>query len=113
MEEVDNPISYKFLLIITITAVITASYFSYIIGIIYGKRITIKLIGEEKYDLSYEYSKKYGKLGIAILALTPLPYFPILAGLFKMNLKDFTIYAVISRIIHFLIFGWILYWLLA
>jgi len=100
------------LLTITIISVISASLVAYAIGIKYGKTITIKLVGEENYEKSYETFKKYGKPGMALLALTPIPYFPILGGIFKMSLKEFLIFAVFPRIIHFLIFGWVIYWML-
>ena len=102
-------LEFKSLLITTIAGVIIASLTAYVIGIKYGKRVTVKLVGEENFEKSYDTFKKYGKPGMALLALTPLPYFPIIGGLFKMNFKDFILFAIIPRIIHFLVFGYILF----
>jgi len=101
-------LDFKLLLAITILAVILSSLTAYWIGLKYGKRVAIKFTGEETYQKYHNIFKKYGKPGMAILALTPIPYFPILAGLFKMNLKNFIIFAVIPRIFHFLVFGYLI-----
>ena len=103
-------LDFKILLTTTIIAVILSSITAYIIGIKYGKRLTVKFVGEENFEKSYNTFQKYGKPGMAVLALTPLPYFPILGGVFKMNFKDFLLFAIIPRIIHFLIFGYFLFW---
>lgn len=96
----------------TISAVIISSLFSYYLGIYLGKRATSKIIGEENYDKAQERFDKYGRFGMAILALTPIPYFPIVAGLFKMNLSDFILYGIIPRILHFIILSLFLFWVL-
>lgn len=49
---------------------------------------------------------------MAVLALTPIPYFPILGGLFKMKVSDFIIYGIIPRILNFFILGWLFMWVL-
>ncbi|MBT4166350.1 hypothetical protein HOE04_04900 [archaeon] len=100
-------LDFKLLLLITIAGAILSGFIAYAIGIIYGKKIAIKIAGEENYQTYHNLFKKYGKLGMTIIALTPLPYFPILAGVFKMNLGDFIRFAVLPRIIHFLVFAYI------
>jgi len=49
---------------------------------------------------------------MAVLALTPLPYFPILAGIFKMRFVDFIIYAIFPRVIHMIGYGYLIWWVL-
>jgi len=100
-------LDFKLLLLITIAGAILSGFVAYAIGIIYGKKIAIKIAGKENYQTYHDLFKRYGKLGMTIIALTPLPYFPILAGVFKMNLGDFIRFAVIPRIFHFLIFGYL------
>ncbi len=92
----------------TLLGAILASFVAYAIGLRYGKSLTIKITGEETYEKYNKYFKKYGKAGMSLLALTPIPYFPIIGGLFKMKFKDFIIYAIIPRIIHLVVFGYIL-----
>jgi len=104
-------LDFKSLLTVTIVGVILSSLTAYAIGIRYGEKVTIKLVGKENFEKSDKTFKKYGKPGMALLALTPLPYFPILGGVFKMDFKDFLLFAIIPRIIHFLIFGYFLFWL--
>lgn len=99
-----------YLFTFTILAVISSSLFAYYVGIHLGKKITIRIIGQDNYEKARSRFKRYGKAGMAILALTPIPYFPILAGLFKMDLVDFILYGVIPRIIHFIVLGSFLVW---
>jgi len=101
-------LSYNYLLIYTLLAVVTSSFIAYLLGIYFGKGLTIKLVGEENYDKYHEIFKKYGKFGMALIAITPLPYFPIIAGLFKMDFFDFIFYAVIPRVVYFFIFAYVL-----
>jgi|APSaa5957512576_1039674.scaffolds.fasta_scaffold63058_1 uncharacterized membrane protein YdjX (TVP38/TMEM64 family) len=105
-------INFESLLVATLIAVILASLFAYWLGIYLGKPIVIKMVGKEKYDKSDNLFKKYGKAGMAVLALTPLPYFPIFAGIFKMRFADFIIYAVFPRMIHMFVYGYIALWVL-
>lgn len=100
-------LNFATLLIILLIGAISSNYVAYYLGIRYGKKISISLVGEENYLRSFDLFKKYGKAGITLFALTPLPYFPILGGIFKMNFYEFTIYAIIPRIFHFLIFSFI------
>jgi membrane protein YqaA with SNARE-associated domain len=100
------------LLIFMLVGVVLASFFAYWLGIYCGKAIAVKLVGLAKYDGAHKTFKKYGRLGMAILALTPLPYFPILGGIFKMKFIDFVLYAVFPRMIHMVVYGYLIAWVL-
>lgn len=91
------------ILIIVITSII-ANYTAYLFGLRYGDSMANFFVSEKNYEKSVKWFDKYGKKSIAILAFTPLPYFPVMGGIFKMTLKEFTIYAIIPRIFHFVIF---------
>jgi len=93
---------------ITITGGIFANYVAYFLGLSLGNSTVGLFINQNNYEKSVIWFNKYGKKTISLLALTPLPYFPIIGGIFKMSLKEFTTYAIIPRIIHFLIFGGLL-----
>ncbi len=101
-------LDYYSLLISTILGVITSSFAGYFLGIYFGKEIVLKFTGEENYEKYYRIFKKYGKFGMALIAITPLPYFPIIAGVFKMDFFDFVFYAVIPRVVYFFVFGYVL-----
>ena len=87
---------------------ITANYTAYWFGRHYGKPIIRFFINQKNYDRSLRWFNKYGYRSISFLALTPLPYFPVLGGLFRMTFKEFTIYAIFPRILHVLIFSYMI-----
>jgi membrane protein YqaA with SNARE-associated domain len=97
-------LDFRTLLVYMITGAIISDFVAYFLGIYYGERISIQIAGKENYEKGIKIFRKYGKLGMTLLAITPLPYFPILAGVFRMDLKSFIIYAIFPRIIHFIIF---------
>lgn len=101
-------LNYNLLLIITLLGVVSSSFTAYILGLYYGRKITIKIIEEDNYQKYLELFKKYGKFAMTIAAVTPFPYFPILAGIFKMGFKEFIVYAAIPRILYFLVLTYIL-----
>lgn len=101
-----------YLLITSAIGVVVSSLLGYFIGKRWGIDVSIKLIGKKDYQRYLELAKKYGNIAIAIAALTPVPYLPVLAGAFKMKLNDFITYGIFFRIIYFLIFGYFLSYLL-
>ncbi|MFH1359319.1 MAG: VTT domain-containing protein [archaeon] len=105
-------LDFEALIAYTLIAVVLASLVSYWVGIFFGKRIVVKIVGKERF-LSYElYFQKYGKAAMIILAVTPIPYFPILGGIFKMKFNDFVVYAVIPRIAQVIAYGYVISWVL-
>jgi undecaprenyl-diphosphatase len=96
------------ILVIAVTSVVVASFSAYTFGYIYGEYVTSRLISKEKYDEYVDLVKKHGNFALAVIAFTPIPYFPSLVGAFKMDLKDFFIFGIFFRILHFLVFGYIL-----
>lgn len=100
---------YKILLIITLVSAIFANYLAYYIGYFYSDSIALVLVSKENYEKSLDWFSRYGTKIITFLALTPFPYFPVLGGIFKMNFIKFTLFAIIPRIIHFIIFSYIIF----
>ena len=96
------------LLLILLIGSITANYLAYFIGIIYGEKMARYFISEKNYNKSVQWFDKYGMSFMTILALTPLPYFPIMGGIFHMTFKEFTMYAIIPRIFHLVIFSFLI-----
>ena len=101
-------LDFFMLLGLTLIAVISSNYLGYFIGKKYSNNIKRYMINKNNYEKSLSWFNRFGNKTITLLALTPLPYFPILGGLFKMKLKEFTIFAIIPRIFHFLIFSLII-----
>jgi membrane protein YqaA with SNARE-associated domain len=97
-------LNYIYLILIVVSTSIIANYTAYFLGLKYGTSLAKFFITQNNYEKSIKWFDKYGKKSISFLALTPLPYFPIMGGVFKMTLKQFTIYAIIPRIFHFIIF---------
>ncbi len=101
-------LDFKTLFFYMFIGAISSNFFGYYLGIKYGPRISIQIVGEENYEKGLSWFKKYGKIGISILALTPLPYFPILTGIFKMKFREFIAYAIIPRTFHLIIFSYLI-----
>jgi membrane protein YqaA with SNARE-associated domain len=91
-----------YLLFSIITGSIIAGFLGYHLGLVYGDSILSFALRKRNMIKAIEIFKIYGKFGLTILALTPLPYFPILGGIFSLRLKEFIIYAMIPRIIRYM-----------
>ncbi len=91
---------FVFSFVVLLFATIFSNYFAYSIGKKYDRTIVSWFVSNSNYKISSNWFGRYGKIAFTILALTPLPYFPLLGGIYKMSLKDFTIYAVLPRIIY-------------
>ncbi|MBU2522763.1 MAG: VTT domain-containing protein [Nanoarchaeota archaeon] len=94
------------------TIVIIASWISgivaYYLGITHSKIMLDSVMSRKRSRKALAYFKKYGKFGMALIALTPIPYLPILGGIFRMKIKDFIIYALLIRALHFLMIAYII-----
>jgi len=101
-------LNFYLLLTLTIISAIIANYTAYALGLYYGESLVKIFITKKSYDKSVKWFNRYGKLSITFLALTPLPYFPVLGGIFKMTFKEFTLYAILPRLFHFVIFSFLI-----
>jgi len=95
--------NFFYIILISLASAMPANYLAYFIGTKYGKSVANFFVSEANYEKSIKWFDKYGKKSISVLALLPLPYFPVMGGIFKMTLKEFTIYAIIPRIFHFIL----------
>ena len=96
------------ILTIAVISVIISGFAAYSFGWVYGDNVTSKLVGKKNYDKYVKLAKKHGNSALAIVAFSPIPYFPVLAGAFKIDIKNFFIFGVFFRIIHYLVFGYLL-----
>ena len=53
-------------------------------------------------------TNKYGKIAVPLMAISPLPYLPILLGAINLSRKNFLIYGIIPRVLSFIIFGYLI-----
>jgi membrane protein YqaA with SNARE-associated domain len=97
-----------YLLVSIITGSVLAGFVGYHLGIVYGESILHFTLKKKNMIRAIEIFKKYGKFGLTILALTPLPYFPILGGIFRLSVRDFMAYALVPRAIRYIGLMWIL-----
>lgn len=97
-------LNYFNLMVISIVFSIISNYLAFWVGFKFGESVVPFFIGEKNYLKSKKWFDRYGNKSIMFLALTPLPYFPVLGGLFKMTTREFTVYAILPRVVHFIIF---------
>lgn len=79
-----------------------AGFVGYSIGKVYGEPALKFFMNEKRYERLKILFKKYGKFTMTILAISPLPYFPILGGIFQLTPRAFIWYALIPRILRFI-----------
>jgi len=92
---------------LAILSIILSGLTGYFIGETFGKRFAMKFIDEEQFAKYSKLFKEYGDAAMAIAALTPIPYIPMIAGVFKMRLSHFLIYGVLVRVLHIAFFAWL------
>jgi membrane protein YqaA with SNARE-associated domain len=99
-----NPI---YVSIIVITASVIASLVNYMVGSLFYKRVCEDR-SCEKYSIFY---KKYGKYGLLIASLGPVPYVPFcwFSGAFGMKLKTFFYFGIFPRILRIIFVSYILF----
>lgn len=97
-----------YLMLSIIIGSILAGLIAYHLGIVYGISVLKLTLKEKNVTKSIELFEKYGKVGLTILALTPLPYYPILGGIFKLPLIDFVTYALLPRAIRYMGLAYVL-----
>jgi len=84
---------------------ILASLLGYTLGYFYGEYGFKKIYGEKKF-LKWEASyQKWGALGVAIAAVSPVPYVPFcwISGIFRLKLWKFVLFAFVPRVVRFYI----------
>jgi len=77
-------------------------FIGYYIGKTNGKLIASIFVNEKRFKKGCNVFRRYGNLGMTLVALTPLPYFPIVAGIFQMKMKNFLLYALLPRTLRWL-----------
>lgn len=96
--------------------IVLATLLASIIGFWIGKNIEENLLrnlfGKTVYKKVDRGMNKYGKWYVAVSAISPFPYVPIIFGALDMDWKKFLIYGMIPRTIGFIITGIFAYYAL-
>ena len=73
-----------FILFLFLVSAIIGNIIYFSIGYFFGKKI-FKYFDKEDVKKYEKLFKKYGKATMFIMAVSPIPYFPTLAGIFRIN----------------------------
>jgi len=76
------------------------------IGRKYGFKYLVAMFEDSSLMKIENFINKYGKLFMALAALTPLPYFPIVFGAMNVSRKEFFIYGILCRVLGFIFVGY-------
>lgn len=79
-----------------------ASVTGYYLGMLYGKHGLIRMYGTVKYLKWSAQFEQHGKWLMVLGATTPVPYVPMLGGVFNLTLKEFILYAIIPRTLRYI-----------
>lgn len=85
--------------IVVLGATFLASVLGFSIGRYLEESFFIDVFGKEKYKKIEKGMAKKGKWYVAISAVSPLPYIPILFGALDMRWKDFFLWGIIPRLL--------------
>jgi membrane protein YqaA with SNARE-associated domain len=92
------------------------SLIGFLVGHLFAERAVELIISEKRIEKEKsrirKYTDKHGKWMLAILAITPLPYFPVLFGGLKMNGKEFIIYGALIRALSYVMYGYFIYFVI-
>jgi membrane protein YqaA with SNARE-associated domain len=95
------------LLSVTILVII-GSIFGSLLGFEVGRKTSPKEFSKERLKKVRYYISKYGKFFMAIAAISPLPYFPMIFGFLKIKRFDFLIFGILPRSIGIILLGLLL-----
>ncbi len=93
---------WYFVLLAVVIGSYVASFSGYYFGVLYGKHGLIRMYGTVKYLQWSRQFEQYGKWLMVLGATTPVPYVPMLGGVFNFSLKEFIMYAIIPRTLRYL-----------
>ena len=94
---------------LTFSLIITGAILGSLVGFEIGKKYGIKIIKRVYKNSNYlklqKRIKKYGKWVIALAAISPIPYVPIIFGSLGVKRKIFIKYGILMRLLGLVIFA--------
>jgi len=85
------------------------SSLGFFIGHKYGFKFVSPLFKEKTLEKVIKFWNKYGKGYVFFSAITPLPYFPLVFGSFRLDWKNFLIFGTFARVASFVVVGLLTY----
>lgn len=85
--------------------VILGSFIGSVLGFELGKKGSFLIYQRSDLSKTKLYIKKYGKYFMALAAISPLPYFPVVFGTLGIKRIEFLIFGLIPRIIGLVLLG--------
>jgi len=106
-----NAFNPWFILFIFLLSAIMGNILYFYLGYFLGEKI-LKYFPKKDVKKYKSLFKKYGRNAMLIMAVSPIPYLPTLAGVFRMNSKQHILETVVVRLIRhtvvFLFWVWVL-----
>jgi len=100
-----------FLLAMFLVSAFFGNLFYYFLGVFAGRKV-LSYFDKKDIKKYEEFFKQYGHLSLLIMAVTPIPYLPTLAGVFK-NAKPFYLIGImIIRLIRHSVVFFVWYYIL-
>ncbi len=95
-------LNYYFVILFVLLGTYISSFVNFYIGRRYFSKKVEGSCSFKEYGGYCNLFRKYGKLGLAVSALSPLPYvvFVWLSGAFHMKTRDFVLYALLPKTIR-------------
>lgn len=104
-------IGFNFILLLLLVTI--GSSLGSLVGFEIGRRVKkgnslLEVLGKKKVKLFEKNINGWKKWFVSLAAVSPLPYIPLILGMFNMSRKNFIIFGVIPRVIGLIILGIIL-----
>ncbi len=97
-------------LLVIILGSTIGSLIAFYIGYKYGKKVALLFITKKKFKQVTDFMQKYDRYALPLISFAPLPYFPIIFGVLKIDFKDFLLYGITTRAIkHSALVGLVYY----
>lgn len=104
-----NTINPWLILLLFLTSAFIGNFIYYYLGYFYGKKI-LKYFNKKDVKRYRNLFKKYGRVTMIIMAISPIPYLPTLAGVFRLKsfylMSEILIFRIMRHIAVF--FFWFL-----
>lgn len=104
----DDPAAWPFWGAVASAGSITGSLVGYVVGKRGGQPLLVRIVGERKAEDLHRYYERWGAGAVFVTGITPMPYkvFTIGSGVLDLDIRKFTVAAVLGRGIRFMAIAW-------
>lgn len=87
---------------------VVGSLVGYVVGEKGGRPLLVRVVGERKAEEMHRYYERWGAGAVFVTGITPMPYkvFTIGSGVLELDIRKFTVAAVLGRGIRFMALAW-------